>query len=645
MAYHADRYYNKDDPEIDDFAYDLLLHQLMGLEAAHPDYTSAVSPTVQVGGSVQSTFAEVAHKVQMGSLQDVFSAEELRDFDRKVREVVENPHYIVEPKIDGLSVSLEYHDGQLTIGSTRGNGFVGEDVSENIRTILSIPKELPESLPLLEVRGEVYMSAASFEKLVEQQELREEKPAKNPRNAAAGALRQKNPKITATRALDIFVFNIQQIEGHSLTAHAQSLDYLKSLGFPVSPSYKGFDDIESVIREIESIGEHREQYGFNIDGAVVKVDDFAQRERLGATAKYPKWAAAFKYPPEEKETTLLDVAIQVGRTGAVTPTAVFEPILLAGTTVGRAVLHNQDFIDEKQLAIGDRIVVRKAGDIIPEVVRVTWHNPQKPVYQLPENCPSCGAPLVRDGEQAATRCVNSSCGAQLVRSMIHFCSRGAMDIDSLGVSACQLLVEQGLIKSPADLYTLRAMDLLEFEGFAKKKAEKMVEAIAASKKKDLALLLFGLGIRNIGEKAAKLLAGRFGSLAAIREASAEEIASIDGFGLIMAVSVAEYFATPANQQLCDRLEQLGLNTLAAEQTGTTRLAGFTFVLTGTLPTLSRSEADALVGQNGGKTSSSVSKKTSFLLAGEEAGSKLQKANELGIPVLTEAEFLRMIEKE
>ena len=412
VEYHADRYYNQDDPEISDFEYDKLFHQLLDLEEQNPQYYSPTSPTVRVGGTASNTFATVEHKVQMGSLQDIFSFEELRDFDRRVRETIPNPSYVVEPKIDGLSVSLEYRDGVLAIGSTRGNGFTGEDVSENIRTIRSVPLKLPEPLPLLEVRGEVYMPVKSFQKVVEAQELAGEQPFKNPRNAAAGSLRQKNPKITAGRGLDIFVFNIQQVEGKSLSSHSDSLDFLQGLGFKVIPEYKAYDDIDEVIRDIEKIGENRGEYPFGIDGAVVKVNSFADRELLGSTAKFPRWAIAYKYPPEEKETTLLDVEVQVGRTGAVTPTAVFEPITLAGTTVSRAVLHNQDFIQQLGLSIGDRILVRKAGEIIPEVLSVVWHNPDKPLYRLPEECPSCGARLVREEGEAAVRCPNFSCPAQ-----------------------------------------------------------------------------------------------------------------------------------------------------------------------------------------------------------------------------------------
>jgi len=641
VEYHADRYYNLDDPEITDFEYDKLFHQLLDLEQANPQYYSPTSPTLRVGGSVSNTFAEVEHKVQMGSLQDIFSFEELRDFDRRVRETVPEPSYVVEPKIDGLSVSLEYRDGVLTVGSTRGNGFTGEDVTENIRTIRSIPLRLPEALPLLEVRGEVYMPVKSFERVVEAQELAGEQPFKNPRNAAAGSLRQKDPKITAKRGLDIFVFNIQQVEGKTLATHSDSLDFIGSLGFKVVPEYKACDDIEEVIRDIEKIGENRGSFPFGIDGAVVKVNDFAHRELLGSTAKFPRWAIAYKYPPEEKETTLLDVEVQVGRTGAVTPTAVFEPITLAGTTVSRAVLHNQDFIDQLGLSIGDRILVRKAGEIIPEVLSVTRHDPDKAPYKLPETCPSCGAKLVREEGEAAVRCPNFSCPAQLTRSIIHFCSRGAMDIDGMGEVVCRLLTDQGMVKTPADIYRLTQEQLLELPGFAKRKAEKTVAAIQKSKENDLSQLLFGLGLPGIGEKAAKTLAGRFGTLEAVQNASWEEIAAIDGFGEIMAKDVEDYFQDEHNRALCRELTELGLNTAAAQVETTKEFAGLTFVLTGTLPTLSRQEAGAIIEAHGGKTSSSVSKKTSYVLAGEDAGSKLTKANQLGIPVITEEQLLEM----
>lgn len=641
VEHHADRYYNRDDPEITDFEYDRLFHRLLDLEEANPQYYSPTSPTLRVGGSASNSFAQVEHRVQMGSLQDIFSFEELRDFDRRVRETVDDPTYVVEPKIDGLSVSLEYRDGVLTVGSTRGNGFTGEDVTENIRTIRSVPLRLPVSLPLLEVRGEVYMPVESFRRVVEAQELAGEQPFKNPRNAAAGSLRQKDPKITAKRGLDIFVFNIQQIEEKELTAHSDSLDYLKTLGFKVIPGYRTYDGIEEVIAEIRRIGEGRGGYPFGIDGAVVKVNDFAHRVALGSTAKFPRWAVAYKYPPEEKETTLLDIEVQVGRTGAVTPTAVFAPITLAGTTVSRAVLHNQDFIDQMGLSIGDKIMVRKAGEIIPEVLAVTWHDPDKDPYRLPESCPSCGARLIREEGAAAVRCPNVSCPAQLVRSIIHFCSRGAMDIDGMGEVVCRQLVDRGLVKTPADLYRLTGERLLELPGFAKRKAEKVLAAIQRSKENDLSLLLFGLGLPGIGEKAAKLLAGRFGTLDAVEKAGWEEIAAIDGFGEVMAKAVEGYFRDEHNLSLCRELTELGLNTTAEKTVTGGALSGLTFVLTGTLPTLSRAQAGAIIERCGGKTSSSVSKKTSYVLAGEEAGSKLDKANKLGIPVITETEFFEM----
>ncbi len=641
VAYHADRYYNQDSPEISDYDYDKLFHKLLELEEAHPEYKLSTSPTVRIGGSAQNTFAPVEHIVQMGSLQDVFSIEELRDFDKRVRDTVPSPEYVVEHKIDGLSVSLQYENGVFTVGSTRGNGFVGEDVTANLRTIRSIPLTLPTQLPQLEVRGEVYMSQNSFEQLISKQELAGEQLAKNPRNAAAGSLRQKNAKITAQRKLDIFCFNIQQIDGADIDNHTQSLDYLKELGFVVSPSYCVFDNIEDVIAEIEKIGNNRGEYSYSIDGAVVKVNNFEQRTTLGGTGKYPKWAVAYKYPPEEKNSVLLDVEINVGRTGAITPTAVFEPINLAGTTVSRAVLHNQDFIDEKQIAIGDTIVVRKAGDIIPEVVKVLEHCGNE-VYKLPQSCPSCGAEVVKDSEQAVVRCVNMDCPAQLVRGVIHFCSRNAMNIDGMGDAICAMLIDEKLITSVADLYTLSADDLIGREGFAKRKAEKLITAIDGSKTNKLGQLLFGLGIPNIGEKAAKLLADKFGDIDSIISASAEEIAEIDGFGGVMAQSVASYFSDDKKRVLIEKLKSAGVNT-ATEKTATgDKLAGLTFVITGTLPSMGRKEAAELIEQNGGKTSSSVSKNTSYLLAGEEAGSKLTKANSLGITVITEQELLEIL---
>ena len=643
VEHHMHLYYDLDAPVLEDFEYDRLIHHLMDLEEQYPEYASPNSPTKRVGGSAMNTFREVPHKVQMGSLQDVFSLDELRAFDERVRETVPEPTYVVEQKIDGLSVSLEYRNGELAVGSTRGNGLVGEDVTENIRTIRSIPLKLPQPLPLLEVRGEVYMPVNSFLRLVREQELREETPAKNPRNAAAGSLRQKDPKIAAARGLDIFCFNIQQLEGTVCESHEASLELMRSLGFPVSPDYKVVHTIEEAIRQIEKIGELRGKLGYQIDGAVIKVDSFADRERLGSTAKYPKWAVAFKYPPEEKETVLRSIALQVGRTGAVTPTAEFDPIELAGTTVSRATLHNQDFITQLGVNIGDTIVVRKAGDIIPDVVGVRNHPKDKPAYVMPTHCPSCGTLLVRDPEVAAIRCPNISCPAQILRSLIHFCSRSAMDIEGLGEAACELLLQQGLAKTPADLYRLTKDDLMRLEGFQTKKAENILAALEKSKQNELGALLFGLGIRNIGEKAAKLLAARFGTLQAVENATHEELLSIEGFGEIMAESVLQYFADDNNRKLCGDLLSLGLRPWVPRQ-ASAALAGMTFVVTGTLPGYSRDEIENLIEKNGGKAAGSVSKKTSYVVAGEAAGSKLAKAQSLGVPVLTEQQLLELIER-
>ena len=643
VEHHMHLYYDLDAPELEDFEYDRLIHHLMDLEEQYPEYASPNSPTKRVGGSAMNTFREVPHKVQMGSLQDVFSLDELRAFDERVRETVPEPTYVVEQKIDGLSVSLEYRNGELAVGSTRGNGLVGEDVTENIRTIRSIPLKLPQPLPLLEVRGEVYMPVNSFWRLVREQELREETPAKNPRNAAAGSLRQKDPKIAAARGLDIFCFNIQQLEGMVCESHQASLELMRSLGFPVSPDYKVVHTIEEAIRQIEKIGELRGKLGYQIDGAVIKVDSFADRERLGSTAKYPKWAVAFKYPPEEKETVLRSIALQVGRTGAVTPTAEFDPIELAGTTVSRATLHNQDFITQLGVNIGDTIVVRKAGDIIPEVIGVRIPPKDKPAYVMPAHCPSCGTLLVRDPEVAAIRCPNISCPAQILRSLIHFCSRSAMDIEGLGEAACELLLQQGLAKTPADLYRLTKDDLMRLEGFQTKKAENILAALEKSKQNELGALLFGLGIRNIGEKAAKLLAARFGTLQAVENATHEELLSIEGFGEIMAESVLQYFADDNNRKLCGDLLSLGLRPWVPRQ-ASAALAGMTFVVTGTLPGYSRDEIENLIEKNGGKAAGSVSKKTSYVVAGEAAGSKLAKAQSLGVPVLTEQQLLELIER-
>ncbi len=640
---HNHLYYNLDAPELEDYEYDRLLHTLIDLEEQYPHLRAPDSPTLRVGGSAHNSFAPVQHAVQLGSLQDVFDKDSLYAFDKRVRDAVQSPRYVVEPKIDGLSVALEYRDGLFYRGATRGDGFTGEDVTENLRTVRSIPLRLPQSLPLLVVRGEVYMPRQSFERVVAQQELMDETPFKNPRNAAAGSLRQKNPAITAKRGLDIFVFNIQQIEGTALQSHSQSLDFLKTLGFQVSPTYNTFESIDDVLVEIESIGHRRGEYPFNIDGAVVKVDSFTQREALGATSKAPKWAVAYKYPPELKETVLRRIVVQVGRTGALTPAAEFDPIELAGTTVGRASLHNQDFITQKGIAIGDTIVVRKAGDIIPEVVEVARHNPESPVYQLPANCPSCGTAAVREKDEAALRCPNIDCPAQLLRNLIHFASRDAMNIDGLGVAVVAALVEAGLVKSPADLYLLHAEQLEPLERMGKKSAQNLIEALERSKGNDLSRLIFALGIRNIGQRGAALLARHFGSIDKIIPATEEELTAIDGFGGVMASNLIQFFGDPHNRQLIERLREAGVNLQAEVQPVSDSLAGLTFVLTGTLPTLTRNEAKELIESRGGKVSSSVSAKTDYLLAGEDAGSKLTKARQLGIKIIDQQAFLEMIQ--
>ena len=639
-------YYDQDAPELEDFEYDALTRELKELEARFPQLITAASPTQKVGGTASSKLPKVTHAVKMESLLDAFSFDELRDFDRRVREAGVEPEYVVEIKIDGLSCSLEYENGQLVRASTRGDGVVGEDVTANLRTVRSIPLKIKTPLPFLEVRGEVYMPKSVFASLVTRQELDGEKPFKNPRNAAAGSLRQKDSKVTAGRGLDIFVFNVQQIEGAQLSSHKQSLDFLREQGFHTIPFYTRFDNITDVISELKRIGEIRSGLEYDIDGAVIKVDDFAQRERLGSTSKFPKWAVAFKYPPEEKTTKLVDIEIGVGRTGVLTPTAVFEPVLLAGSTVSRATLHNQDFITEKDIRIGDEVAVRKAGDIIPEVVRVVSHAENSVPYILPSICPSCSAPVIREDGEAAVRCVNPECPAQLLRNVIHFCSRDAMDIEGLGDALVEKFISENLISNVADIYDITAGEIMMLEGHQEKSAKNLVEAIERSKQNDLSRLLFALGIRHIGQKAAKLLSEHFGDIDSIIAASEEEIAEIDGFGGIMAKSAAEFFSMTQTADLIERLKAAGVNMKSLkEKSDDQRFAGLTFVLTGTLPTLSRKEATEIIENLGGKASSSVSKKTSYVVAGEEAGSKLQKATDLGIPVITQDDLLKMAGQE
>lgn len=641
IEYFAKKYYTEDNPEIDDYEYDKLYRELEDLEDKFPQIITVDSPTQKVGGEIYNNFSPVTHVVPMLSLHDSFSEDELRDFDRKVREVVENPEYIIEPKFDGLSVAIEYINGEYTRGSTRGDGFVGEDVTENIRTVKSVPKKLKEKLPFIEVRGEVYMSDESFELLCERQEILEEKPFKNPRNAAAGSLRQKDARVTASRDLDIFVFNVQQIEGETLRFYDESLDRMKQLGFVVAPYFKA-DNIEDIIAQIRQIGEKRGEYSFPIDGAVVSINSFAQREELGFTAKFPRWAEAYKYPPEEKETVLEDIEINVGRTGVLTPTGLFKPITLAGTTVSRATLHNQDFIDEKDIRIGSHVILRKAGEIIPEVVSVV-SNPEGSVpFLLPSHCPSCGEEVSRIEDEAAVRCTNPECPAQLVRSLIHFASRDAMDIEGLGPAILEQLVDAKLLASPADLYTITIEQLLELERFAQKSAENLVESIEKSKHAELYRLVFALGIPNIGARMAKLLTESFPSIDEIMSASEEALNDIDGFGDIMAKEVVEFFSKESSKELIKKLKTHGLNMEAERIVKGDKFAGLTFVLTGTLPTMDRRTASEMIEKEGGKVTGSVSKKTSYVLAGEDAGSKLEKANTLGINVISEEDFLKMV---
>ncbi len=639
---HNFNYYVLDDPTIEDDEYDRLMRRIKEIEAENPEIVSESSPTQHVGGYAINTFEKVTHEVQMGSLQDVFSKGELYEFDERVKKAVGKAVYCVEPKIDGLSVSLEYKDGIFTRGSTRGDGFVGEDITKNLKTIKSIPMVLREKIPFIEVRGEVYMPKADFEKLVRKQLENDEQPAKNPRNAAAGSLRQKDSRVTASRGLDIFVFNLQRIEGRELTCHSESLDYMKSLGFNVIDGYKTFDNIEDAVSRIMEIGENRQSYSYDIDGAVIKVDDFELRNELGSTAKVPKWAVAFKYPPEEKETKLLDIEINVGRTGALTPVAVFEPVWLAGTTVSRAVLHNQDYIDSKDIRIGDIIAVRKAGDIIPEVVRSVSHAENSEPFVIPHICPVCHGKAERAEDEAVIRCVNIDCPAQLLKNIEHFASRPAMNIDGLGEAVVKQLVENRLISTVADLYSLQQQDLEMLPGFAKVSASKLIANIENSKTNSPDRLLFALGIKGIGQKNAQLLMKHFGSIEKLSETSSEEISAVENFGDILANNIFTALHEPHMTELIERLKSYGVNTVYQSDVKSDKLAGLTFVITGTLPDMTRDEAKTLIEQNGGKCSGSVSKKTSYVLAGEEAGIKLTKAQQLGVTVISQQQLIEMI---
>lgn len=637
------RYYVLDDPTMPDFEYDRLLRELEDLEKANPELALPDSPTKRVGGQAVNTFGEVTHAVPLMSLQDVFSLEELDDFLVRTKEAVPGAQFSVEPKIDGLSVALEYVDGQFIRGATRGDGNVGEDVTENLRTIRSIPMALEGAPARLIVRGEVFMPKKTFHALNEALEENGEKTFANPRNAAAGSLRQKDPKVTAKRKLDILVFNVQLAEGKTFVSHAETLEYLKSLHFKVIP-YKLLSDVEKISKEVIRINEEREKLSCDIDGAVIKLDDLAARERLGNTAKFPRWAVAYKYPPEEKETLVEDIVIQVGRTGVLTPKAVVAPVRLAGTTVTNATLHNQDFISRLDIRIGDTVRIRKAGEIIPEILEVNLSKRPEGTqpYLLPKKCPVCGAAVERDEDGAFLRCTGAECPAQLSRNIAHFVSRDAMDIEGLGSAIVDSLIEKGAIRSPADIYYLTMDELSGLWKSGAKAAQKLLDAIAASKSQDVSRLIFALGIRQVGAKTGKSLAAAFGSLDKLMEATLEELTQVPDIGEVTAESICEWFAQPQSRHMVRRLKEAGVNFESKRVVTDTRFAGKTIVLTGALSRFTREEATEKIELFGGKASGSVSKKTSFVVAGENAGSKERKARELGIPVLTEDEFLEML---
>lgn len=640
---HNYNYYVLDNPTISDFQYDELMNKLKKLEEENPEYKDPTSPTVRVGGVALKDFNQVTHKVPMLSLQDVFSFEELRSFDKRVRDVVENPKYIVELKIDGLSVSLTYENGIFVKGATRGNGLVGEDVTENLKTIKSIPLKIDDK-SLLEVRGEVYISKKDFESLNIEKEKNGEQLFANPRNAAAGSLRQLDSKITSKRKLNIFIFNIQRYEGKKILSHEEGLNYLNKLGFKVSPNRRVCNNIDDVINVIEEIGDTKYDLSFDIDGAVVKVDKINDREELGATSKFPKWAAAYKFPAERKKTKLIDIEVQVGRTGAITPTAILEPVLVSGSRVSRAALHNEDYIKDKDIRIGDNVIIQKAGEIIPEVVNVVLEDrtgDEKEFY-MPNSCPSCGEPLIRLEGEAAVKCINVECPAQIERNIIHFASKNAMDIDGMGPKVVKLLIENNLLKSIADIYYLKKEDLLDLPRMGEKSVDNLLSSIEMTKNNHISKLIFGLGIRFIGERAAKNLAKAFKSIDVLKEASYEAIVEVDEIGSKMADSIIAFFNDGKNIEVLDKLKDAGLTFSIIEDkeqvSSTNKLSGEIFVLTGTLENYTRNSATEIIESLGGKVSSSVSKKTTYLLAGDEAGNKLKKAESLGITILSEKDF-------
>ncbi len=640
---HGYRYYVEDAPIISDYEYDHMLRRLEDLEKEHPEEITPDSPTQRVGGPALSEFAPVEHTVPLESLQDVFSSDEVLEFLTRMSAALPDSSYSIEPKVDGLSVALEYRDGVFVRGATRGDGRIGEDVTENLRTIRSIPMVLPDKLPRLIVRGEVYMSRKVFEEINEQREIEGRPLMANPRNAAAGSLRQLDPKVAAQRRLDIAVFNLQYSEGRVFTSHTESIDYLASQHFKVIP-YKKYSSPEDVLAEIVRLGDQRAVFPFDIDGAVIKLDNLADRNVLGSTAKNPRWAIAYKYPPEQKPTVLRDIVVQVGRTGVLTPKAELEPVRLAGTTVTFATLHNQDFITEKDIRIGDTVIVQKAGEIIPEIVSVVREKrPEGTVpYHLPDRCPVCGAPVIRDEDGAAIRCTGAECPAQRLRNLSHFVSRNAMDIDGLGPALLNQLIEAGLVKTAADLYALRAEELSGLDRMGVKSALNIVNAISASRDNDLWRLINAFGIRQVGDKAAKILASHFGTLEALASAPSEELTEIDDIGAVTAASIRSWMESPQSRDLIARLKDAGINMACKDNLLDGRFVGMTFVLTGALERFTREEAAEMIEKRGGKSSGSVSKKTTYVVAGENAGSKLRKAQELGIPVLSEEEFLGLL---
>lgn len=644
LNYYGKLYYVDDAPAISDYEYDMLMQQLKALEKEHPELITPDSPTQRIGGPALSKFEPVHHQVPLESLTDVFSVDELFAFGERMDSMLPGHHsYTVEPKIDGLSMSLEYENGIFVRGATRGDGVTGEDVTENLRTVRSLPLRIENAPERLIVRGEVYMSRAVFNELNAQREINGEKLLANPRNAAAGSIRQLDPKIAASRKLDIICFNMQYSSDDIYTSHAQTLDAMKAMGFPVVP-YMKYDSIRDCVERIEWLGEHRDEMPYDMDGAVIKIDSLEQRTALGSTAKAPRWAVAFKYPPEKKESRVLDVIVQVGRTGVLTPKVIVEPVRLAGTTVSAATLHNQDNIDRLDLRIGDTVVLQKAGEIIPEVLSVNKDKrPEGTVpFVMPSVCPECGSPVVRDEDGAALRCTSPECPAQRLRNIAHFASREAMDIEGLGISVCESLINNGLVSSAADLYYLEQDKIAELERMGDKSAANLIAAIERSKSAGLARLLCAFGIRQVGQKAAKVLAGSFEDLDALIAADAEQLTAIPDIGGITAGFITEWFSLPQSQHLIGRLRAAGVDFTSHEEKRDDRFAGLTFVLTGTLSDFTRDEASAIIESFGGKASSSVSKKTSYVLAGENAGSKLTKAEGLGIKIISEADFAEMI---